>query len=74
LSIIGVGGIGGNPEFWDLNSRKKAHDLVLPQAIQGQDITQLKFDPSSELNVAIGTEKGKVLYYDMRYPVPIYTL
>jgi WD40 repeat protein len=35
LSMIGVGGIGGNPEFWDLNSRKKAHDLVLPQAIQG---------------------------------------
>lgn len=26
------------------------------------------------MNVAIGTEKGKVLLYDMRYPVPIYTL
>lgn len=24
--------------------------------------------------MAIGTEKGKVLAYDMRYPVPLYTL
>jgi len=26
------------------------------------------------MQVAIGTEKGKVLLYDMRYPVPVYTL
>jgi len=26
------------------------------------------------MQVAIGTAKGKVLLYDMRYPVPIYTL
>ena len=26
------------------------------------------------MQVAIGTAKGKVLLYDMRYPVPVYTL
>jgi len=26
------------------------------------------------MQVAIGTERGKVLLYDMRYPVPVYTL
>ena len=26
------------------------------------------------MQCAIGTEKGKVLMYDMRYPVPIYSI
>jgi hypothetical protein len=26
------------------------------------------------MQIAIGTAKGKVLLYDMRYPVPLYTL
>ena len=37
-----------------------------------QEITSVCFEPSQALQVAIGTEKGKVLMYDMRYPVPIY--
>ena len=34
----------------------------------------MRFEPKQGLHVAVGTEKGKVLLYDMRYPVPIYTL
>lgn len=26
------------------------------------------------MNIAVGTEKGKVLLYDMRYPLPLLTL
>jgi hypothetical protein len=53
-------------------SKNKAHDLVLPTG--EQEITSIRFEPVSALQVAIGTEKGKVMLYDMRYPVPIYTL
>ena len=34
----------------------------------------MAFEPSQALLVSVGTEKGKVLTYDMRYPVPVYTL
>lgn len=42
--------------------------------VSDQEITSITFEPNNALQVAIGTEKGKVLLYDMRYPVPIYTL
>lgn len=34
----------------------------------------MRFEPGDALQCAIGTEKGKVLVYDMRYPVPVFTL
>jgi len=37
-------------------------------------VTAVEFEPTQALQVAVGTEKGKVLAYDMRYPVPMYTL
>jgi len=54
--------------------KTKAHELILPASCQDQEITSIKFEPSQALQVAVGTAKGKVLLYDMRYPVPIYTL
>lgn len=74
LDLAATGGIDSRVEFWNLESRTKAHDLQLPESIQGQEITSVRFDPSSSLQFAVGTEKGKVLMYDMRYPVPVYTL
>jgi len=37
-----------------------------------EEISCVKFQPDS-LNFFVGTEKGKVLQYDMRYPLPIQT-
>lgn len=34
----------------------------------------MAFEPTQALQISIGTEKGKVLSYDMRYPVPMLTL
>jgi len=61
-------------EFWDLRQKKKAHNLTLPEACIDQDVTSIRFEPGNALGCCIGTEKGKVLQYDMRYPVPVFTL
>jgi ribosome biogenesis protein ENP2 len=74
LELAAVGGIDGRVEFWDMGQRQKAHSLDLPSGMQGQEIKSICFNPQDALQVAIGTEKGKVMLYDMRYPVPIYTL
>ena len=34
----------------------------------------MAFEPTQALQFSLGTEKGKVLSFDMRYPVPLYTL
>ena len=39
----------------------------------GEEISCVKFHPGT-LNLAVGTERGKVIYYDMRYPIPMMTL
>ena len=74
LDLLATGGIDGRVEFWDPQSRTKANELMLHEVVPNQEITAIAFEPSQALQVAIGTEKGKVLTYDMRYPVPIYTL
>ena len=48
--------------------------MTLPDGLLGQEVTAIEFEPSQALQVAIGTEKGKVLTYDMRFPVPLFTL
>jgi hypothetical protein len=35
LELAAVGGIDGRIEFWDMNQKNKAHDLILPEHIQG---------------------------------------
>ena len=74
LELVATGTIDSKVEFWDQNQRVKAHTLELPAGLQGQEVTSIAFEPSQALQVAIGTEKGKVLTYDMRYPVPLFTL
>lgn len=38
------------------------------------EVTALRFEPASALQVAVGTSRGKVHLYDMRRADPIYTL
>lgn len=74
LELAASGTIDSKVEFWDTNQKEKAHTLELPKSMQGQEVTAIAFEPSQALQVSVGTEKGKVLTYDMRYPVPMYTL
>ena len=74
LGLFAVGGNDGRVEFWDAEQKNKAHEMTQLPGVGDSEITSLQFEPTNALQVAIGTEKGKVLLYDMRYPVPIYTL
>lgn len=71
LNLAATGGIDGKVEFWDFESKSKISQLA-PNLGQSQEITCVKFQPSS-LNFFVGTERGKVIQYDMRYPLPIQT-
>ena len=74
LELLATGSIDSRVEFWDTNQKVKAHTLELPSQMLGQEISAIAFEPTQALQVSIGTEKGKVLTYDMRYPVPMHTL
>lgn len=74
LELMACGGQEGPVEFWDLRQKKKAHNLTLPESCIDQDVTSIRFEPGNALGCCVGTEKGKVLQYDMRYPVPVFTL
>jgi hypothetical protein len=39
------------------------HDLRDMPAVQNQEITSISFEPTNALQLAIGTEKGKVLLF-----------
>ena len=41
--------------------------------MNNEEISCVKFMPNS-LNLCVGTEKGKVIQYDLRYPLPMRTL
>ena len=70
LNLIATGGIDSRVEFWDLDTRTKALGII-PQGVGlGEEITALRFEQGT-LNLAVGTEKGKVLLYDLRYPLPM---
>jgi WD40 repeat protein len=70
--LVAVGGNDGRVEFWDGDQKQKAYEMF--PLTEEQEITSIAFEPKNGLQVAIGTEKGKVFLYDMRYPVPIYSL
>jgi ribosome biogenesis protein ENP2 len=74
LNVIAVGGIDSRVEFWNMDNRAKVFGMV-PQGVGAdEEITSIRFEGNGSLNVAIGTQKGKVLLYDMRYPLPMNTL
>jgi len=68
LNSIATGSIEGKVEFFDLASNTKVTELN-PNT-KGEEISCVKFQPGT-LNFMVGTEKGKVIQYDMRYPLPI---
>lgn len=74
LNVIATGGIDGRVEFWDLDNKNKVLGMVPNGVGADEEITAIRFEGNGSLNVAVGTSKGKVLMYDMRYPLPMNTL
>lgn len=72
LNAIATGGIDGRVEFWDFEQEKKVSELF-PVNAGEEEVSCVKFHPGT-FNVTVGTEKGKVIYYDLRYPLPLMTL
>ena len=73
LNVVATGGIDGRVEFWDLDSKSKVFGTVPKGVVADEEITSVRFEGNGSLSVAIGTQKGKVLLYDMRYPIPLQT-
>ena len=46
LELAASGGIDGRVQFWDMLSKNKVHDLILPPSAQDQEITAIKFEPT----------------------------
>lgn len=70
LNSIAVGGIDGRVEFYDFESKNRV--ATLQPRIGDEEISIVKFHPGT-LNFMVGTERGKVIQYDMRYPLPMHT-
>ncbi|KAL4470292.1 hypothetical protein ABPG74_011903 [Tetrahymena malaccensis] len=67
LNFLTSGGNGGILEIWDYRQRAKATSRIVNN---GQDITHVNFD-SSGLVMGVGSEKGLVRLYDIRYDAPL---
>lgn len=66
LNVLASGGNEGITELWDYRSRTKAASKILNN---GQDITHIQFD-STGLIMGVGSDKGLVRLYDVRYDAP----
>jgi len=74
LNVAAVGGIDGRVEFWNMDTKSRVYGTIPSGVGADEEISSIRFEGNGSLNVAIGTSKGKVLIYDMRYPLPMYTL
>ena len=74
MNVCAVGGTDGRLEFWNFNHNRSVIDLVpFKDQIFNEEISCVKFEGQGKMNFYVGTEKGKVIQYDMRYPLPIHT-
>jgi ribosome biogenesis protein ENP2 len=49
LELAATGGIDGRVQFWNMLTKGKAHDMILPANCQDQEITQIKFEPTQAM-------------------------
>lgn len=78
LELLGVAGEKGVVELWDLKDKKKLVGLpILENSLYANydfnDNTSIQFS-SDGLLMAVGNSVGKVNVYDLRKPVPLYTI
>jgi len=68
--VLTSGGQQGVLEMWDYRSRTKASSKIVNN---GQNLTTINFD-SSGLIMGVGSDKGLVRLYDVRYDTPCNTI
>lgn len=71
LNVVATGGIDGRIELWNMDTRNRVFGAIPNGVGLDEEITSLRFEGNGSLTVALGTSKGKVLLYDMRYPLPM---
>ena len=69
--MVATGGIDGRIELWNMDTRNRVFGAIPNGVGLDEEITSLRFEGNGSLTVALGTSKGKVLLYDMRYPLPM---
>lgn len=68
--LLGFGTEAGTVEFWDSRSRQRIGKLESHE--ESKAITALSFDKSG-LHLAVGTEEGMALVFDLRSATPLVT-
>jgi len=80
LNLLGAGTEDGTVEFWDSRAKVKAAQIPLVdnpgtfKELQSVGEVMVTDFSNDGLRIAIGSEAGKVLIYDLRYPLPISSL
>eukprot|EP01022_Parablepharisma_sp_SALTPOND_P018334 TRINITY_DN298_c0_g3_i1.p2 TRINITY_DN298_c0_g3~~TRINITY_DN298_c0_g3_i1.p2 ORF type:complete len:801 (+),score=61.36 TRINITY_DN298_c0_g3_i1:122-2524(+) len=80
MNLLAAGTEDGTVEFWDYRARTQAVQIPLPEHQTAfsemrniGEITAAAFS-SDGLRINIGSQTGKVLVYDIRYPLPVTSL
>lgn len=80
LSLLGAGTEDGTVEFWDCRAKTRAAQIPLPdnaavfkELRSAGEIVSADFS-NDGFGIAVGSQTGKVLVYDIRYPLPITSL
>ncbi len=80
MNLLAAGTENGTVEFWDYRTRSQAAQIPPTENQTGftelrgvGEITATEFSPDG-LKVTVGSQTGKVLVYDIRYPLPVTSL
>lgn len=80
LNLLAAGTAAGTIEFWDCRTKKMASEIPSRLSTEAfaemQNIGEVRSTTFSHdgLHLALGTQNGKVLIYDIRYPIPLTSL
>lgn len=66
--LIGIAGDNGILECWDERQKQRVSSLQ----VSNDKLTTLRFS-NNGLDVAVGTDNGLLLFYDIRMPDPLFT-
>jgi ribosome biogenesis protein ENP2 len=78
LNLVATGGIDGVTEFWSLDSKQPVASIPNKNQLglgkeSSAEVTALAFSDDG-MRIAIGNEEGTVKIFDIRYPIPQYTV
>jgi len=77
MNLLAAGTENGTVEFWDTRTRSIAAQIPIQENQSSfmemqkiGEVTATQFSPDG-LNICIGSQFGKTLIYDIRYPLPL---